>query len=424
MFQKTRLQLTLLNSIVFIVLIAILSRTIYFYTENQIYRDVNDSLKQDYRGFSNGGMPGGRPQGEFLLGPGPSVIVWGPNDTIIEPRLSVDNFIKVNESEFYPKRFDEIEEISVNGATYRALSTKVDTEYGEMTVQFIRNVDTEKEMLDLLLLILFVGGGIGSLVAVGAGYLLAGRALIPVKKSWDQQQQFVSDASHEIRTPLAVIQSRADLLFQSPNATIEEKAVDISIISKEVRRLNKLVNGLLTLTRTDSNQMEVKKANFFLDDLLLEIVEQYTDIASFEEKTITSYAPNQVVFLGDKERIHQLLVILVDNAMKFTDEGSVISISCVKNSSSIILSVEDNGKGIPQEEIPKIFNRFYQIEQSRSVNEGSGLGLSIAKWIVNTHQGTIKVTSKPNTSTRFEITFPRNQKINNGFKKTYNRNRF
>ncbi|MBK5444202.1 cell wall metabolism sensor histidine kinase WalK [Peribacillus sp. TH24] len=410
MFQKTRLQLTLLNSVVFIVLIAILSRTIYFYTENQIYKDVNDSLKKDYRDFNNGGMPGGRPQGEFLLGPGPSVIVWGPDETIIEPRLSEDHFFKVNEQQFFPEIFDEIEEISVNGYTYRALSTKVDTEYGEMAVQFIRNVDTEKEMLDRLLLILFVGGGIGSLVAVGAGYLLAGRALIPVKKSWDQQQQFVSDASHEIRTPLAVIQSRADLLFQSPNATIEEKAVDISIISKEVRRLNKLVNGLLTLTRTDSNQMEVKKANFFLDDLLLEIVEQYTDIASFEEKTITSYTPNQVVFLGDKERIHQLLVILVDNAMKFTDEGGVISISCVKNSSSIILSVEDNGKGIPQEEIPKIFNRFYQIEQSRSANEGSGLGLSIAKWIVNTHQGTIKVTSEPNTSTRFEITFPRNQK--------------
>ncbi len=102
MFQKTRLQLTLLNSIVFIVLIAILSRTIYFYTENQIYMDVNDSLKKDYRDFNNGGMPGGRPQGEFLLGPGPSVIVWGPDETIIEPRLSVDNFIKVNESRILP----------------------------------------------------------------------------------------------------------------------------------------------------------------------------------------------------------------------------------------------------------------------------------------------------------------------------------
>ncbi|CAH0125887.1 sensor histidine kinase [Peribacillus simplex] len=412
MFQKTRLQLTLLNSIVFIVLIAILSRTIYFYTENQIYKDVNDSLNKDYRGFNNGGMPGGRPQGEFLLGPGPSVIVWGPDDTIIEPRLSVDNFFKVNEQQFFPKTFDEIEEISVNGYTYRALSTKVDTGYGEMAVQFIRNVDTEKEMLDNLLLILFVGGGIGSLVAVGAGYLLAGRALIPVKKSWDQQQLFVSDASHEIRTPLAVIQSRADLLFQSPNATIEEKAVDISIISKEVRRLNKLVNGLLTLTRTDSNQMEVKKSNFFLDDLLMDIVEQYTDIASFQEKSIISHAPEQVVFHGDKERIHQLLVILVDNAMKFTEEGGEISLSCIKNASSIILTVEDNGKGIPQEDLPLIFNRFYQVEQSRSANEGSGLGLSIAKWIVNTHQGNIKVTSELNERTRFEITFPRNQRKN------------
>ncbi|MCM3672669.1 HAMP domain-containing histidine kinase [Peribacillus simplex] len=410
MFQKTRLQLTLLNSIVFIVLIAILSRTIYFYTENQIYMDVNDSLKKDYRDFNNGGMPGGRPQGEFLLGPGPSVIVWGPDDTIIEPRLSVDHFFKVNEQKFFPKTFDEIEEISVNGYTYRALSTKVGTGYGEMAVQFIRNVDTEKDMLDRLLLILFVGGGIGSLVAVGAGYLLAGRALIPVKKSWDQQQQFVSDASHEIRTPLAVIQSRTDLLFQSPSATIEEKAVDISIISKEVRRLNKLVNGLLTLTRTDSNQMEVKKSNFFLDDLLMDIVEQYTDIASFQEKSIISHAPEQVVFHGDKERIHQLLVILVDNAMKFTEEGGEISLSCIKNASSIILTVEDNGKGIPQEDLPLIFNRFYQVEQSRSANEGSGLGLSIAKWIVNTHQGNIKVTSEQNERTRFEITFPRNQR--------------
>ncbi|MEC0271545.1 MULTISPECIES: sensor histidine kinase [Peribacillus] len=412
MFQKTRLQLTLLNSIVFIVLIAILSRTIYFYTEDQIYKDVNDSLIKDYRDFNNGGMPGGRPQGEFLLGPGPSVIVWGPDDTIIEPRLSVDHFFKVNEQKFFPKAFDDIEEISVNGYTYRALSTQVDTGYGEMAVQFIRNVDTEKEMLDRLLLILFVGGGIGSLVAVGAGYLLAGRALIPVKKSWDQQQQFVSDASHEIRTPLAVIQSRADLLFQSPNATIEEKAVDISIISKEVRRLNKLVNGLLTLTRTDSNQMEVKKSNFFLDDLLMDIVEQYTDIASFQEKSIISHAPEQVVFHGDKERIHQLLVILVDNAMKFTGEGGEISLSCIKNASSIILTVEDNGIGIPQEELPLIFNRFYQVEQSRSANEGSGLGLSIAKWIVNTHQGNIKVTSEQNERTRFEITFPRNQRKN------------
>lgn len=142
----------------------------------------------------------------------------------------------------------------------------------------------------------------------------------------------------------------------------------------------------------------------------MDIVEQYTDIASFQEKTIVSHAPEQVVFHGDKERIHQLLVILVDNAMKFTEEGGEISLSCIKNAASIILAVEDNGIGMPQEELPLIFNRFYQVEQSRSANEGSGLGLSIAKWIVQAHQGNIKVTSEQNVRTRFEIIFPRNQK--------------
>jgi two-component system sensor histidine kinase CiaH len=407
MFQKTRLRLTLLNSIVFITIIILLSRTIYFYTATLVYRDIDESLllQVDRRIIKP-------PSGEFLLGLGPSVIVWGPDQTILEPRLREDNFFKVNEDQLFPSVFDQIEQIEVEGAAFRTISTQVETDYGKITVQFIRSVDSERAILDQLLMILIIGGGLGSLVAIAAGYFLAGRALIPIRKSWEQQQQFVSDASHEIRTPLAVIQSRTDLLFQSPGATIEEKAVDISIISKEVRRLNKLVNALLTLTRTDSNQMEMKKDHFFLDELVADMIEQYADIAAFQEKSMTSHTPEQVVFFGDKERMHQLLVILVDNALKFTDVGGKISISCIKSTSSIVLAVEDNGIGIPKEDIPKIFNRFYQVETSRTANEGSGLGLSIAKWIVDSHQGVIKVTSEPHQKTSFEMIFSRNQKTN------------
>ena len=404
MFQKTRLRLTLLNSMVFIIIIMLLSRTIYFYTETQVYRDIDQSLMQADQRMNK------PPSGEFLLGPGPSVIVWGPDQTIIEPRLRGDNFFKVNEVKLFPHEFNKIEAIEVEGAAFRTISTQMDTNVGKITVQFIRSVDAERAILDQLFLILLIGGGLGSLVAIAAGYFLAGRALVPIRKSWEQQQRFVSDASHEIRTPLAVIQSRTDLLFREPSATIEEKAVDISIISKEVRRLNKLVNSLLTLTRSDSNQVEVKKANFFLDELVTEMMEQYEDIAAFQEKSMTSYAPEQVVFWGDQERIHQLLVILIDNALKFTDAGGEIRLSCVKTATSIVLAVEDNGIGIPKEDIPKIFNRFYQVEKSRAANEGSGLGLSIAKWIVEVHQGTIKVTSEPNKKTRFEMTFLRNMK--------------
>ena len=157
--------------------------------------------------------------------------------------------------------------------------------------------------------------------------------------------------------------------------------------------------------------MEVTKGKFFLDEVISEVIEQYIDIASFQNKTMGSLVPEQVEFFGDKERIHQLLVILVDNALKFTEKGGKISITCVKSASSILLSVEDDGKGIPQAELSKIFDRFYQVEQSRSLNEGSGLGLSIAKWIVQMHQGTIKVTSEERKRTRFEITFPKKPKI-------------
>ena len=151
-------------------------------------------------------------------------------------------------------------------------------------VQIVRDITAEEEMLNTLFLILTIGCSIGSLCAIGIGFFLAGRALVPIQNSWEKQQQFVSDASHELRTPLAVIQSKTDVLFQSPSATIEEKAMDISTISKECRRLSKLVSNLLLLARSDSNQIEMDKKTFELDKLLEEIVAPYKEIASYQEK--------------------------------------------------------------------------------------------------------------------------------------------
>lgn len=405
MFQKTRWQLTIVNSIVFIVLLAILSRAVYWYTETQIYREVNASLIKMME--KDRPMMGKNPQGRFLIGPEPSSIIWGPDQQIIEPVMNETNPLQGKEKELYPTIFNSVEEVKAGGANFRSLAAKLQTSYGEITIQFIRNVESEKALLSRLMLILLVGSGIGSIVAIGAGYFLAGRALVPIKKTWDNQQRFVSDASHEIRTPLAVIQAKTDLLFQSPSATVEEKAVDISIISNEVRRLNKLVNSLLTLARSDSNQIELNKSHFLLNEEVDDIVLQYKDIAEYQGKKIKNNTrEKEILFVGDQERIHQLLVILVDNAMKFTSDGGVIALSCSKTASSIILKVEDNGKGIPEQEIPNIFNRFYQIDTSRNTNQGAGLGLSIAKWIVDIHLGTIKVKSEPGLVTSFEVTLP------------------
>ncbi|WP_182102003.1 sensor histidine kinase [Niallia taxi] len=406
MFQKTRIKLTFLNSLVFILLMVVLGVMIYHYTEKQIYKDINKSLEEAVESVSH---PDQREVGRGPVGdPQISLIKWTEDKEIDSISQNIINYASEFEN-FYPKDYDRIvEKQTVSGYSYNTIAVKVKMEDGtKETFQFIRSINPEKSMLNRLIIIMTLGVLAGSIFAILAGYFLAGRALVPIQKSWESQQQFVSDASHELRTPLAVIQSRTDLLFQEPDATIQEKAIDISVISKETRRLNKLVTSLLTLARSDSNQMEISKQEFALDVLIQEVIDQYADIAEFQGKRIYTDTITPIKLIGDKERIHQLLVILVDNSMKFTDEGGTIAINAAAKAHTIELEVKDNGIGIPKQDISKIFNRFYQVEQSRTDIEGTGLGLSIAKWIIDKHSGTIRVDSELEKGTRFEITFPK-----------------
>ncbi|PUW00611.1 two-component sensor histidine kinase, partial [Cronobacter sakazakii] len=247
-----------------------------------------------------------------------------------------------NLEKFSPKKVGNLQDIEVQGRYFRTFVFQQD---GKI-VQIVRDITAEEEMLNTLFLILTIGCSIGSLCAIGIGFFLAGRALVPIQNSWEKQQQFVSDASHELRTPLAVIQSKTDVLFQSPSATIEEKAVDISTISKECRRLSKLVSNLLLLARSDSNQIEMDKKTFELDKLLEEIINPYKEIASYQEKAMILKVERDITFMGDRERIHQMMVILLDNAMKYTNEDGHIQIDCTQTSNSIRIRVKDNGIGV------------------------------------------------------------------------------
>ncbi len=407
MFRKTRIKLTILNSIVFILLMIILGYTIYLYTEKQTYREVNMSLLNGIEDLKRMGERDGR--GPIpILGPKLMLIQWGNNGEI--EGISENAIIDYTKEETFlkPNTINSLEKkTSSEGLRFQTISSKLDINGETKTIQLVRNIDSEESMLDQLIIIMTVGISIGSILAVIAGYFLAGRALIPIQRSWEAQQQFVSDASHELRTPLAVIQSRADVLFQKPEATIRERALDISVISKETRRLSKLVTNLLTLARSDSNQVEIAKTQFALEEVIHDVVNQYVDIADFQGKKIYATVKNKISFIGDKERIHQLLVILVDNSMKFTLEGGEIQLLAMEKANTVIIQVKDSGIGIPKEEISKVFNRFYQVEQSRTNREGAGLGLSIAKWIVEKHNGAIKVDSTLEKGTTFEMSFPK-----------------
>jgi len=415
MFQRTRIRLTILNSLVFIILIGVLASVIYSYAGSRLYRDVNKDLLEAVERVANpeqrrpliqpDGLPSGPRDPRIVL------LVWNEKNELITLNEGGTIFAD-NESKFRPKKFEMLQETEAEGFYFRTIAIKAyHPNFGVITVQFTRNITSEKDMLQTLLLILVIGSSIGSVCAVGAGFFLAGRALVPIKNAWQKQQQFVSDASHELRTPLAVIQTKTDLLWRSPTSTIQDKAIDISVISKEARRLSKLVANLLTLARSDSDQLEMKKKEFLLSQLLKDLIEHYSEIALYQEKELVLDAPSSVFLIGDKERIHQLMVILIDNAMKYTKEGGKILIFCSQTSHSVLIKVQDNGIGIEEENIPKIFDRFFQVDKSRTEEAGAGLGLAIAKWIIDKHNGKVKVQSKVGVGTYFEIILPKNQKI-------------
>ncbi|EMI3505881.1 TPA: HAMP domain-containing histidine kinase [Bacillus cereus] len=411
MFQKTRIRLTIVNSLVFILLIGILGSIIYSYTYKRIYNEVDQSIKMlaQYREKLDVKIPPRKRMENIQIGDPRIVrITWNGKTVKIEgDNRKLCSIFEENLEKFSPKKLEDLQDIKVQERYFRSFSLQKD---GEI-VQIVRDITAEERMLNTLFLILVIGCSIGSLCAIGIGFFLAGRALVPIQSSWEKQQQFVSDASHELRTPLAVIQSKTDVLFQSPSATIEEKAMDISTISKECRRLSKLVSNLLLLARSDSNQIEMDKKTFELDKLLEEIVAPYKEIASYQEKEMMLKVERGVSFMGDRERIHQMMVILLDNAMKYTNKGGHIQIDCTQTSSSIRIQVKDDGIGVKEEDIPKLFDRFYQGDKARSTSEGAGLGLSIANWIVEKHYGKISVESKWGDGTCFEVIFPKNQKI-------------
>jgi signal transduction histidine kinase len=278
-----------------------------------------------------------------------------------------------------------------------------------MTVQeviAISIVDSEVTLLERLLLILLTSLIGGAIVIVLAGYYLAYRAMAPVRLAWEKQQQFVADASHELRTPLAVIKSNAELTLRHPSHTVEEEGIRITNVIRESIRMNKLVSSLLTLARADANQSGLNLTNFALRETLAAIIEQFQPMAEIKGIVIQLTMPTDLYIIADRERLHQLAIIILDNAIKYTNSGKV-EVSCSQKFNSVVLTVCDTGCGIAQDDLPHIFDRFYRGDKARNRDSGgTGLGLAIARWIVEAHGGKIKVESEPGVGTEIQVTLP------------------
>ncbi|MCX7781878.1 MAG: HAMP domain-containing histidine kinase, partial [Negativicutes bacterium] len=268
-------------------------------------------------------------------------------------------------------------------------------------------VDSEVGLLNNLLLIIVGGLVAGMLVIVLAGYLLARRAMVPIEEAWNKQQQFVADASHELRSPITGIHSNAELMLRHPDHTIKEESFRLHNIMTETARMTKLIASLLTLARSDANKAELLLTPVDIGELLQVVVEHFRALEELNNTKLTVNIQPDLTTMADQERIHQLFVILLDNAFKYTPPGGEIKLSAAKLDKNIVVTVADTGCGIAAEHLPRVFDRFFRADKARSRDKGgTGLGLAIAKWIVDKHRGKIEVASEIGKGSIFTVVIP------------------
>jgi signal transduction histidine kinase len=291
-----------------------------------------------------------------------------------------------------------------DGSRVRLLTYRNPTANGPAVFQAGRLLNDQERALGHLLSGLFLLGGLGA-VLVGLGsWWLSGRSIRPAQEAWDHQQTFISNASHELRTPLTLIRATAEVGLRSQPG--EAQAQPLKDILQETDYMNRLVDDLLLLSRLDTRRLKLERRRIDLAELLGETHRALSPLAidkgvTFELGTAAG------AILGDPTRMRQVLLILLDNALRFTPAGGRIRLEASPMGKVYTIVVADSGIGISPEHLPYIFERFYQVEQpGEPETRNNGLGLSIARSLVEAQGGKIGLESRSGRGTRVTVSMP------------------
>ncbi len=422
MFERARLRLALWYAAVFPVILFALGFVAYGVMARELDKEIDDSIESatddisrlpSYQVFREFGPHGEGPGGEDRPPP-----PGGISSDVFFFLISADGEVVNNERNIDAESFplaalqrspedgDRWDDCDVEGTHYRVIASPAETADGEpYTLVVGRSRDSRNQQLRVLAIVFGAGGLAGLLLATVAGFLLAGRALVPIRRSLETQRRFVSDASHELRTPVAVLKANAERLLRHPDQTVDENIDQVAAINEEADHLTRLVGDLLTLARADEQRLEIVRERVDLCEVLDAPIRDLTALAEAKGIALaSSLTPAQME--ADPQRIRQLAIILLDNALKFTPPGGEISVKSSLQGSRWTLSVSDTGPGIAADDQPRIFDRFYRADAARAPQGGAGLGLAIARWIAEAHHGRISVASAPGRGATFAVTLP------------------
>ncbi|GBD24247.1 Sensor histidine kinase ResE [bacterium HR29] len=414
MFEAARIRLTAYYTGVLAAILLVLGIGAYVLLARSIDREIDDSLdralaqllRAPVREVIAEGVPRGRrfaPETESeVLSTDVFYVLVGPAGNVLaNPSRLEEEELPLAELAEHP---GSARDVSVDGARYRLKSAAASTPLGEITFVAGRSLEARDFQLRRLALTFALAGGAGLLLSAAGGFWLAGRALVPIRRTLESQRRFISDASHELRTPVAVIKANAELLLRHPNQTIEENIDQVAALADEATQLSRLVDDLLTLARADEDRLPLKRETFELRPFLEELLRDREAIAAARGVDIAAEAePGSIT--ADRTRLRQLVAILLDNALKYTPRGGRVRVRAQREGGRWVVDVDDSGPGIPPELRERVFERFYRGPEARAL-PGTGLGLAIAKSIAEAHRGRIEVRESPEGGARFEVTLP------------------
>lgn len=295
-----------------------------------------------------------------------------------------------------------------DGTPVRVLTYRIPITNGIGLIQVARSLKAQQYMLDQLLRGMIIIGLICILLLGFGAWLSAGRSIKPMQLAWEKQQAFVANASHELRTPLTLIHAGVEVAQRSATSEAQKRVLDDVIT--DANHMTKLIENLLLLSRLDAHRLPLELKPLSLAELFEETIRQSNRAFSAKDVSL-SYESDPIEVMADEVRLKQILLILIDNAVRNNHPGGWVKLTASARKDMAVIEVSDNGAGISQEHLDKLFDRFYKVnDRSTPDYRGSGLGLSIAQSLVQAHGGTIELESEVGEGTTITFTMPLVQK--------------
>lgn len=364
----------------------------------------------------------------------------------------IDGSVPASFNESVSFSSDETQTISSGGTSWAVYDRLISVEsYGDVWIRGIASFSEAESTMRTMLTVALIVLPFMVIIATIGGYLITKRAFAPVKRitqsaetisggnelsqrialgdgkdeiytlantfdhmfdrlqqSFEIEKQFTSDASHELRTPVSVIISQCEYALEQA-ATEQELKEALTVILGQSRKMSKLISQLLFLSRTDRNTQLTSKETVNISELAEVIVEEQHMLASQKKIDIRSQIEPDIILQADETMIMSLLINLISNAVKYGKQGGYVSVQLTQSGNTITGVIQDNGIGIPESQQKKIWDRFYQVDTARTAakESGVGLGLSMVKWIIQSHNGTIAVKSRLSKGSTFTFTLPK-----------------